>query len=167
MKTGKTILKGLALFAATLALAACGSTTEETTASSSEAATTASSSTTETAAWKDGTYTAESAADDYGYKIVHTITIKDGKITESNFDYQAEDGSLKSENEEYNTKMKEKSGVSAAEALEKLNAALVETQSADVEVVSGATHTSEDFVKSTTALLAAAAEGKTETIQLD
>ena len=159
MKTIKLLLKSGLVLTAALALAACGSKTEETTTSSSAETT--------TATWKDGTYTAESGKDDYGYKIVHTITIKDGKITESNFDYEAEDGSLKSANEEYNTKMKEKAGISAAEALEQLNAELVETQSAEVEVVSGATHTSEDFVKSTTALLAAAEEGNTETISLD
>ncbi len=158
MKTIKLLLKSALVLTATFALAACGSKTEETTASSPEEV---------TSTWKDGTYMAESGKDDYGYKIVHTITIKDGKITESNFDYEAEDGSLKSANEEYNTKMKEKAGVSAAEALEKLNAELVKTQSAEVEVVSGATHTSEDFVKSATALLAAAEEGNTETISLD
>lgn len=66
------------------------------------------------------------------------------------------------------TKMKDKAGVSAGEAIEQLNAALVEKQELSaVEVVSGATHTSEDFKKSAEALLAAAAEGKTETVKLD
>ncbi len=55
--------------------------------------------------------------------------------------------------------MKDKAGVSAGEAIEQLNAALVEKQDLSaVEVVSGATHTSEDFKKSTEA--SAAAEGK-------
>ncbi len=116
---------------------------------------------------KDGTYKAESGKDDYGYKIVHTLTVKDGKISESKFDYEAEDGSLKSANEEYNKNMKDKAGVSAGEAIEQLNAPLVEKQDLSaVEVVSGATHTSEDFKKSTEALLANA-EGKTETVKLD
>lgn len=141
------------------ALAACGSKQESTSTSSS---------TKETVVLKDGTYKAESGKDDYGYKIVHTLTVKDGKISESKFDYEAEDGSLKSANEEYNKKMKDKAGVSAGEAIEQLNAALVEKQDLSaVEVVSGATHTSEDFKKSTEALLAAAAEGKTETVKLD
>ncbi|HFR3477524.1 TPA: FMN-binding protein, partial [Streptococcus suis] len=144
---------------AVFALAACGSKQESTSTSSS---------TKETVVLKDGTYKAESSKDDYGYKIVHTLTVKDGKISESKFDYEAEDGSLKSANEEYNKKMKDKAGVSAGEAIEQLNAALVEKQELSaVEVVSGATHTSEDFKKSTEALLAAAAEGKTETVKLD
>ncbi|HFI0352256.1 FMN-binding protein [Streptococcus suis] len=160
MKTTKVVLKSLVVLGAALTLVACGS--------SSSSSTTSSSSSAATATLKDGTYKAESGKDDYGYKIVHTLTVKDGKISESKFDYEAEDGSLKSTNEEYNKNMKDKAGVSAGEAIEKLNAALVETQDiSSVEVVSGATHTSEDFKKSTEALLAAAAEGKTETVKLD
>ncbi|ABP90720.1 TPA: FMN-binding protein [Streptococcus suis] len=159
MKTTKVVLKSLVVLGAVFALVACGSKQESTSTSSS---------TTETVVLKDGTYKAESGKDDYGYKIVHTLTVKDGKISESKFDYEAEDGSLKSANEEYNKNMKDKAGVSAGEAIEQLNAALVEKQDLSaVEVVSGATHTSEDFKKSTEALLAAAAEGKTETVKLD
>ncbi|HFR3360361.1 TPA: FMN-binding protein, partial [Streptococcus suis] len=155
----KVVLKSLVVLGAVFALVACGSKQESTSTSSS---------TTETVVLKDGTYKAESGKDDYGYKIVHTLTVKDGKISESKFDYEAEDGSLKSANEEYNKNMKDKAGVSAGEAIEQLNAALVEKQDLSaVEVVSGATHTSEDFKKSTEALLAAAAEGKTETVKLD
>ncbi|HEL1667627.1 FMN-binding protein [Streptococcus suis] len=159
MKTTKVVLKSLVVLGAVFALVACGSKQESTSTSYS---------TTETVVLKDGTYKAESGKDDYGYKIVHTLTVKDGKISESKFDYEAEDGSLKSANEEYNKNMKDKAGVSAGEAIEQLNAALVEKQDLSaVEVVSGATHTSEDFKKSTEALLAAAAEGKTETVKLD
>ncbi|MBS7858769.1 FMN-binding protein [Streptococcus suis] len=159
MKTTKVVLKSLVVLGAVFALVACGSKQESTSTSSS---------TTETVVLKDGTYKAESGKDDYGYKIVHTLTVKDGKISESKFDYETEDGSLKSANEEYNKNMKDKAGVSAGEAIEQLNAALVEKQDLSaVEVVSGATHTSEDFKKSTEALLAAAAEGKTETVKLD
>ncbi|HFR3412006.1 TPA: FMN-binding protein [Streptococcus suis] len=160
------MLKSVLVLGAALTLVACGAKEEAaTTASSAE---TAASEATATATWKDGTYKAESGKDDYGYKIVHTLTVKDGKITESKFDYEAEDGSLKSTNEEYNKNMKDKAGVSAGEAIEQLNAALVDTQDISaVEVVSGATNTSEDFKKSTEALLAAAAEGNTETVTLD
>ncbi|HFR3749123.1 TPA: FMN-binding protein [Streptococcus suis] len=163
MKTTKVVLKSLVVLGAALTLVACGSSSSSSTTSSSSSASESTSST-----WKDGTYKAESGKDDYGYKIVHTLTVKDGKITESKFDYEAEDGSLKSTNEEYNKNMKDKAGVSAGEAIEQLNAALVDTQDISaVEVVSGATHTSEDFKKSTEALLAAAAEGNTETVTLD
>lgn len=160
MKTTKVVLKSLVVLGAVLTLVACGS--------SSSSSTTSSSSSAATATLKDGTYKAESGKDDYGYKIVHTLTVKDGKISESKFDYEAEDGSLKSTNEEYNKNMKDKAGVSAGEAIEQLNAALVKEQDLSaVEVVSGATQTTNDFKKSTEALLAAAAEGKTETVKLD
>ncbi len=119
MKTTKVVLKSLVVLGAVFALVACGSKQESTSTSSS---------TTETVVLKDGTYKAESGKDDYGYKIVHTLTVKDGKISESKFDYEAEDGSLKSANEEYNKNMKDKAGVSAGEAIEQLNAALVEKQ---------------------------------------
>ena len=68
--------------------------------------------------------------------------------------------------QEYNTNMKEKSGISSAEATDKLDEELLAAQSADVEVVTGATHTSENFKKSTEALLKAAEEGNTDTITL-
>lgn len=171
MKTTKVVLKSVAVLAATFALVACGAKEEKKDTAASSADTAASSSVAEStskAELKDGTYSAESAPDDRGYKIVHTITVKDGKITESTFDYEDKDGKLKSENEEYNKMMSEKAGVSAKEAIEKLNAELVEKQDvAAVEVVSGATHTSEDFKKSTEALLAAAEKGDTAKVMLD
>lgn len=160
MKTIKLLLKSGLVLTAALALAACGSKTEETTAASS-------SEETATATWKDGTYTAESDFDERGWKFVHEITIKDGKITESVADYEDKDGNLKSENAEYNTMMEEKSGISSKDATDKLDAALLEAQDAEaVEVVSGATHTAENFKKSAAALLAAAEKGNTETIKL-
>ncbi|MGT2950394.1 FMN-binding domain-containing protein [Streptococcus cuniculi] len=170
MKTTKVVLKSVAVLAAAFALVACGAKEEKKDAAMSSSETTMSSTSEATmmAPLKDGMYSAESAPDDRGYKIVHTITVKDGKITESKFDYEDKDGKMKSENEEYNKMMSEKAGVSAKEAIEKLNAGLVEKQDVEaVEVVSGATHTSEDFKKSTTALLAAAEKGDTAKVMLD
>ncbi|MBF0787590.1 MULTISPECIES: FMN-binding protein [unclassified Streptococcus] len=171
MKTTRVMLKSVVVLAATFALVACGAKEDKKDTAMSSSETTMSSSAAETkmmAELKDGTYSAESAPDERGFKIVHTITVKDGKITESKFDYEDKDGKMKSENEEYNKMMSEKAGISAKETIEKLNAALVEKQDvAAVEVVSGATHTSEDFKKSTTALLAAAEKGDTAKVMLD
>ncbi|MGT2715600.1 FMN-binding protein [Streptococcus respiraculi] len=170
MKTTKVVLKSVAVLAAAFALVACGAKEEkkDTMMSSSETTMSSSSEAKMMGELKDGMYSAESAADERGYKIVHTITVKDGKITESKFDYEDKDGKMKSENEEYNKMMSEKAGVSAKEAIDKLNAGLVEKQDVEaVEVVSGATHTSEDFKKSTTALLAAAEKGDTAKVMLD
>ncbi|MGT2800220.1 FMN-binding protein [Streptococcus marmotae] len=176
MKTTKVVLKSVAVLAAAFALVACGAKEEkkDTMMSSSETAMSSSETSMSSSEakmmgeLKDGMYSAESGADDRGYKIVHTITVKDGKITESKFDYEDKDGKMKSANEEYNKMMSEKAGVSAKEAIEKLNAGLVEKQDVEaVEVVSGASHTSEDFKKSAKALLAAAEKGDTAKVMLD
>ena len=164
MTMKKNVLTGALLLASVVTLAACSAKEEKATTEETKTEMTAK----EASAWKDGTYSGESSFDDYGYKKVQTITIKDGKITESTFDYEDKDGQKKSANEEYNTNMKEKAGVSAQEAIEQLNKNLVSTQKvADVEVVTGATHTSEDFKKATEALLKAAEEGNTETVTFD
>lgn len=160
----KKMFTGLVLFGATLALVACGKAedkkaTEETPATTVEAT---------ASAWKDGTYTGQSDFDERGWKVVHTITIKDGKIAESDFGNEDKDGKKKSDNEEYNKSMKEKSGISSKEATEKLNAELLATQNVDeVEVVTGATHSSENFTAATKALLAAAEEGKTDPVTIE
>ncbi|MGQ7689767.1 FMN-binding protein [Streptococcus parasuis] len=163
MKKTKWMLKSLLVLGAAVTLVACGAKEESTSSSTAETTTSESSS---ASAWKDGTYKAESGFDERGWKFVHEITIEGGKITASTADYEDKDGNLKSENAEYNATMKEKSGVSSAESTDKLDEELLAAQSADVEVVSGATNTSENFKKSTEALLKAAEEGNTDTITL-
>lgn len=159
----KKVLTGLVLFGATLALVACGNSSNTTSSSSSEASTT--TMVEATSVWQDGTYKGESDYDERGWKVVHSITIKDGKITESAFGYADKDGKMKADDEEYNKNMKDKSGVSSKEATEQLNAQLVKTQDVDaVEVVSGATHTSDNFTVATKALLAAAEKGSTDLV---
>lgn len=116
---------------------------------------------------QDGEYTAVTDIDSHGWALKHTIVVKDGKIESSSVDYVNEKGDKKSEDAEYNEKMKAKSGVSGKEAMAKLDAALVEKQSADVDVVTGATSTSNKFKFSAAVLLKAAAEGKTDEINLD
>ncbi|WP_313468986.1 FMN-binding protein [Streptococcus parasuis] len=163
MKKTKWMLKSLLVLGAAVTLVARGAKEESTSSSTAETTTSESSS---ASAWKDGTYKAESGFDERGWKFVHEITIEGGKITASTADYEDKDGNLKSENAEYNATMKEKSGVSSAESTDKLDEELLAAQSADVEVVSGATNTSENFKKSTEALLKAAEEGNTDTITL-
>ena len=142
-------------------------TDEETTEAESEEETTDEESEVAADGLQDGTYTVVGNPDERGWAVKHTIEVKDGKVTTSDFDYYNEAGDRKTEDEEYNKNMKEKSGVSSKEAIEQLNAALVEGQEAEVEVVSGATHTAENFVKSATALLEKAAKGDTEETNID
>lgn len=90
----------------------------------------------------------ESEFDDRGWKQVVEVTFDGDKIVAVDTDYENEAGELKSEDAEYNTNMKEKSGVSAAEAMELLEADLVAKQDPnEVDVVSGATGTSEGFIE--------------------
>ncbi|MBJ8349087.1 FMN-binding protein [Streptococcus zalophi] len=171
MKKG-TLLKSLALLGAATLLVACSNNSTDTKSDAEETTTTMEAKDDSQKEMmmdlQDGTYKAESEYDSHDNKIMHTIVVKDGKITESDFDYYSKDGNMrKTENEEYNKNMKEKSGVSSKESIEQLNADLLEKQSADVEVVTGATHTSENFKNSTEALLKAASEGNTETVSFE
>lgn len=164
--------KSLLLLASAFVLVACGgqsntATTTTTTAKTTAAATTTKAAATTTAKFKDGTYKAEASDfDSRGWKVSHTITVKDGKITESKFDYVNKEGKLKSADEAYNKNMKDKSGVSSKEATDKLNAQLVATQDvAKVETVTGATSSTKGFKQSAELLLKAASEGKTDVIK--
>ncbi len=84
----------------------------------------------EGAAFTDGTYTATTGAyDDSGFMDELTLTVKDGKITEVNWDAVMEDGTKKSvmsENGEYEMTP---DGPTWKEQAEALAAALVENQS--------------------------------------
>lgn len=192
MEMKKVLTKGALLLSSVALLAACGEKKEETTTTVAEttaAATTVAETTVEdttveetteaeateeetteaeaTAELKDGEYKLESNEDERGWAHTFTIVVKDGKVTESKYDMVDKDGKFKSENAEYNKSMKDKSGASFAEAVEAYNKALVENQTAEVEVVSGATSTQESFVEYAKLLLEAAAKGETETIKVE
>ena len=101
----------------------------------------------EEAAGEEKIVKVESEFDERGWKQVLEVTFDGDTIVAAHFDYENEAGDLKSEDEEYNTNMKEKSGVSAAEAMDLLTADLVAKQDPnEVDVVSGATGTSEGFI---------------------
>ena len=86
--------------------------------------------------------------DENGWKSFLELTFDGDTITDATFDYINEAGELKSNDEGYNTMMKDKSGVSAAEAMEALTADLLAKQNPeDVDVVTGATGTSEGFIE--------------------
>lgn len=98
------------------------------------------------AQYKDGTYTAESEPDDRGWNSAIEIVVENGKITSVDYDEFNEEGARKSEDEEYAASMKAVSGVAPAEAYELMENALIKRQNVDeVELVSGATSSSEMF----------------------
>lgn len=118
---------------------------------------------------QDGTYTlTEKDFDEHGWKVNFEITVNDGKITESKFDYVNEEGTLKSEDEAYQERMAEKTGVGPKDFVPQLNKQLVEKQAASsVEVVSGATSSSETFINYAQQLIQAAQKGDTTPIVID
>ncbi|WP_062104901.1 extracellular electron transfer flavoprotein PplA [Bacillus niameyensis] len=118
---------------------------------------------------QDGTYTLnEKDFDDNGWKTTFEMIVKDGKITESNYNYVNEDGNLKSEDEGYQKAMSDKVGTGPKDFIPQLNDGLVASQNADqVEVVSGASHSSEAFKNYAQQLIQAAQKGDTTTIEID
>ncbi len=117
---------------------------------------------------QDGTYKLEEKNYSNGYRTVFSITVAGGKITESNFDAVNEAGKSKTVDADYEKNMKAKSGIGPVEYMKQLNAALVEKQApADVEVVTGATHSSHSFILYAQQLINAAEKGDTTTITVD
>ncbi|UQF11163.1 extracellular electron transfer flavoprotein PplA [Vagococcus lutrae] len=117
---------------------------------------------------KDGTYTLEEKNYSNDYRTVFSIVVKDGKITESNYDNVNEAGESKVKNKEYDDMMKDKSGTGPSEFIPALNEALVDKQNAgDVEVVTGATHSTDSFKNYAQQLIQAAQAGNTDKIEID
>ena len=118
---------------------------------------------------KDGDYTVEtSEADEHGYKAKLSIKISDGKITEAKYnEFNSETNAMKREDKGYNEKMTEVSGIGPAEYEPKLEKALIEKQSSDIDVITGATGSSNQFKKLAEKVLKNAEEGKTEATLVD
>jgi len=177
MELKKTLSTATLLLASTFVLAACGGADTETesseTASSEvvvESSSEASSEATSTAAeLQDGTYTlVEKNFDTRGWKTEFSITVVDGKITESTYENVNEAGAKKSEDADYQARMVEKAGIGPADYFPALNNQLVEKQDPEaVEVVTGATGSSDTFKKYAPMLVEAAEAGDTTTIEID
>ncbi len=156
-----------------LVLAGCSSDNEKSTTSSSSTTTSSTSKTTESSAsagmtLKDGTYKLKELNDNNGYHANFSIVVKDGKISESNFDYLNADGKSKKDDADYNKNMKAKSGISPKEYIEKFNEELVSTQNpSNIEVVTGATHSFHSFQNYAQQLIQAAQSGDTKEIEID
>ncbi len=168
----KKIVSGFAVVAfSTLALAACGGNNDKDTAASSSASSSEAVKPAEKEAGgdlKDGTYKLEEKNYEHGYRVVFDMTVKDGQITKSNYDYLNEDGKSKQKDAEYEKSMKEKTKTGPKEYIPELNKSLVATQNPDaVEVVTGATHSSENFKNYSQQLVQAAQAGDTNTIEID
>lgn len=174
MEFKKTLSTATLLLASTFVLAACGGAdteTESSEAASSEVVVEASSEATSTVAaeLKDGTYTlVEKNFDTRGWKTEFSITVVDGKITESAYENVNEAGAKKSEDAAYQENMAAKVGIGPADYFPDLNNQLVEKQDPEaVEVVTGATGSTDTFKKYAPMLIDAAEAGDTTTIEID
>lgn len=177
MKTRKFMTGIVALAFSTLVLGACsaddenGGNEENASQSTSVDESTESSEDTEVvsgASLQDGTYSLKELNDNNGYHVEFSITTEDGEITESNYDYVDADGQSKQDDDEYNENMKEESGVAPEEFIPQLNEELESEQNPEnVEVVSGATHSSHSFQNYAQQLVQAAQEGNTDEIEID
>lgn len=175
----KQIMTSFVVFTfAALLLAGCSADNNgSNSSSSSTSATEMSSSTAESskeatkvagADLQDGTYRLEEKNYSNNYRVVFEMVVKDGKITESDYDYIDADGKSKKDDEDYNANMAEKTGVGPSEYIPQLNEELVKTQMpTEVEVVTGATHSSDAFINYAQQLIQAAQAGDTETIEID
>lgn len=98
--------------------------------------------------YEDGTYYEETDYDDRGWKSTLEVVVKNGNIDSVNYEEVNEKGEIKSEDEEYGETMKQTTGISPKEAYEKLEKSLLKTQNLEkVDTVSGATYSSENFIK--------------------
>ncbi len=177
MKVNKFVKGFAAIALSSLVLAACGADKKDNTTNSSSVASSETKKSTESSApakkvaggdLKDGTYKLEEKNEKNGYRAVFEMTVKDGKITESKYDNINADGKSKTEDTKYEESMKAKSGVGPKEYIKQLNDSFVKAQSASgVEVVTGATHSSESFQNYAQQLIQAAQAGNTDTIEID
>nr|WP_307989903.1 hypothetical protein [uncultured Niameybacter sp.] len=89
----------------------------------------------------------EGESDQYGWFPHMRLTFSGDTLTEVYFDYVDDAGAKKSDDDEYNSSMKEKTGVSGKEAMEALRQNLIAVQNPmAVDIVTGATQTSEEFI---------------------
>lgn len=162
----KKLVLGLSLSSALL-LAACGTNDTGTT----EDGTT--DDTTEDVAQEDGLQAGTYKIEDQnfgetGWKESLEMVVEDGQIQEATWSSVDEDGNEKIEDEEYQEAMSNVTGVGPQDYIPELENQLLEAQDpATVEVVTGATGTSEKFQDYAQQLVDAASKGKTETIEVD
>ena len=96
--------------------------------------------------YKDGIYSASySTPDSRGWKGFLEVQVRDKVIVSANFDYINPEGKLKSQDQAYADNMKKVSGVTPSDAARALLDSLVDVQTEEVAVVTGATSTTAIF----------------------
>lgn len=117
----------------------------------------------------DGTYSLEELEfGETGWKEALQIVVEDSEIVDATWTSVNEDGVNKIDDENYQETMMNTDGVGPQDFIPALEEALVDAQNVDdIDVVSGATGTSEKFKEYAQLLINAALEGNTELITVD
>lgn len=118
---------------------------------------------------QDGTYRVEDLNfGSTGWKEALEIVVDGGEITDANFESINEEGVNKIEDDNYQETMTNVSGTGPQDFIPELEEQIVGmTDPSAVEVVSGATGTSEKVQDYAEQLFEAAKEGNTDTIEID
>lgn len=118
---------------------------------------------------QDGTYRIEELNfGSTGWKEALEIVVDGGAITDANFESVNEDDVNKVEDEDYQETMTNVSGTGPQDFIPELEEQIVGMEKpSDVEVVTGATSTSEKVQEWAEELYSAAEEGNTDTIEVD
>lgn len=118
---------------------------------------------------EDGSYRIEDKNfGETGWKEALEIVVDGGEITDATWESVDEDGNDKIDDEDYQETMENTDDIGPQDFIPALEDSLVDEQDpSDVEVVSGATHTSEKFQDYAQQLVDAAKDGDTDTIEID
>lgn len=115
------------------------------------------------AALKDGNYNAqEEKFNWFGWKGYVKITVKNGAITEVEYDHKNKEGALQSTDKKYNDSMYKSKKIDPKTFTAKLEKELLDEQSAqNIDAVAGATQSKDKFVQLSKLLLEKAEKGET------
>ncbi|OOB78730.1 MAG: hypothetical protein BEN19_08680 [Epulopiscium sp. Nuni2H_MBin003] len=104
----------------------------------------------------------EGPQDQYGYFPHMRLTFNDDQIQEVYFDYISDTAEKKSQDEEYNSTMQEKTGTSTELAMIDLRQQLLNKQDVEeIRIIAGATQTSKEFIEMAAKAIKSYEDGKT------
>ena len=118
---------------------------------------------------KDGTYKLEELNYSHDYRQIFTMVVKKGKISSFKYDQINKDGISKTKNSSYEKQMKKVNKIGPKEYIPKLQEEFLKSNgnTEKVQVVSGATESSNSFIAYVDQLINAAQKGDTHTIKVD
>jgi major membrane immunogen (membrane-anchored lipoprotein) len=119
-------------------------------------------------ALQDGTYKLEEKNYDHGYRAVFEIVVKKGKISKVNYDNINSQGASKTKDKAYQANMSKVNGLGPKQFIPRLAKNFQKVQEpAKIDVITGASHSSESFKEYAAQLYEAAQNGDTTLIVID